>query len=97
MPQPRFYLREWRQHRGWNQDRLAEALHTTAATISRIENGKQAWDGEFLVAAALALNTTPADLVRRRPSDPEAIETVGLNPEQVTILRSMAEQMRKVG
>ena len=96
-PASRFYLREWRKDRGWSQERLAEALDTTKATISRIEAGKQAWDGAFLEAAALALNTTPADIVRRRPEDPEAIEVRGLNPDQVRILNDMADQMRKAG
>lgn len=72
----RLYLREWREHRGLSQERLAEAIGTTAATISRIENRKQNWDQEFLKSAATALQCTPADLLNRDPSDSEAIWSI---------------------
>ena len=93
----RLFVREWRKHRGLSQEQLAERLHTTAATISRIESGKQNWDGAFLEAVAEALNATPADLVRRGPADPQAIETAGLAPEQVELVRGMVEQLKRTG
>ena len=94
---PPLFLRDWRKERGLTQEQLAERLHITKASISRLESGKQGWDGIFLEAAAEALNCTPADLIRRRPGDPDAIEVTGLAPDQVSLVKGMVEQFRRTG
>lgn len=77
-PQPiKLFLREWRQYRdGMTQERLAEAIGTTKATISRIESGKQNWDQEFLQLAAKVLSCDPQDLIVRDPTKPDALWSV---------------------
>lgn len=97
MPQLHIYLADWRKDRGWTQQRLADQLGMTKASISRIENGLQGVNDEFLEAVALALNTTPSDLIRRRPSDPEGIDVTGLRPEQVEAVKNIVEQFRRTG
>jgi transcriptional regulator with XRE-family HTH domain len=67
------YFKEWRLDRGLTQQRLADRMNTTKANISRIESGKQAYTQDYLEACADALNTDPASLIMRDPSDPAAI------------------------
>lgn len=78
--QPRFkqplqptFIRAWRKKKGKNQAFLAEALDVSVATISQIENGEQGYKQEYLEGIAWALGCTPADLLVRDPSDPDAI------------------------
>lgn len=76
-PQPlALHLKAWRQHRGLSQERLAERIGTTAATISRIESRKQNWDQEFLRIAADALSCSPADLMMRDPTGPDPMWSI---------------------
>lgn len=73
-PPLRLFLKQWRQHRDkMSQQRLAEIIGSTKATISRIENGKQNWDQEFLQLAAEALRCEPPDLLMRDPTRPDAL------------------------
>lgn len=70
----RHFIREWREHRGFTQDGLAEILDTTKASISRIESGKQAYTQDFLEAAADVLGTHPGDLLSRMPPTEKAVK-----------------------
>ncbi len=67
---PRLFLREWREYRDLTQQQLADRLDTTSATISRIESGKRDYTGDFLWAAAYALNCHASDLISRTPTQP---------------------------
>lgn len=69
---PHFFFREWRKHRGFNQEELAEMVGVTASTISQLENGKQGFTDSTLMALALALSCTPGDLLMRNPLDQDA-------------------------
>jgi transcriptional regulator with XRE-family HTH domain len=66
-------IKQWREYRGLTQDDLAERLETSKASISRIENGEQAYTQDFLEACAEALRTDPASLLMRDPTDDEAV------------------------
>ena len=94
---PRWFLKEWRKDRGYSQERLAEMIGTTKGYLSDLERGVRRYNQDLLEQLALALNCTPADLIRRRPTDPDSIEIRGLDPEQVNLLQTMAAQMRKTG
>ena len=94
---PRWYLREWRKDRGYSLERLAEMIGTSKGHLGDIERGDRRYNEDILEALAVALRCTPADILRRRPADPEGIETIGLLPEQVELVQGMVEQMRKVG
>lgn len=65
----RHFIAEWREHRGLTQEQLADRLETSAATISRIENLIQPYSQDFLEACADALQTEPASLIMRDPTD----------------------------
>lgn len=66
------YIRQWREHRNLTQDALAERLEMSKAQLSRIETGNQPYTQDFLEACAAALQTDPASLIMRDPSDEEA-------------------------
>lgn len=67
-PAVRMYFREWRKAAGMTQQQVADRLGTTAATISRIENGKLDFSGKFLAAFAFVVGCpNPNDPVTRPP------------------------------
>ena len=103
VPRKPWYLKEWRKVRGFTQDRLAEVTELSKPYISQLERGGRQYNQELLELFAQALNTTPADLINRRPNDPEGVQgvagisTEGLSKEQRALLHGMVEQMRKAG
>jgi transcriptional regulator with XRE-family HTH domain len=64
----RWYLREWRKHRGLTQEQLAEAIDSTKQTVSRMESGATPYNQPFLEACAETLNCHPAELLSRDPA-----------------------------
>jgi len=96
---PPIFLRDWREHRRLTQQQLADRLETTAATVSRIENGNRDYTGAFLLGAADALGCEPGDLIMRPPSQPSLDATLRSAPERIraqiiavaeTLLKSVA-------
>lgn len=75
-PKQRFFFREWRKHRGYNQEQLAEIVGVTPSTISQLETGKQGFTDTTLIALAEALSCSPGDLLMRNPLDTEAAALV---------------------
>lgn len=69
---PQFFFREWRKHRQFNQEELAELVGVTPSTISQLETGKQGFTDSTLTALAEALTCTPGDLLMRNPLDLDA-------------------------
>lgn len=67
------YFRQWREHRGLTQERLADRLGISKAQLSRIEGGKQPYSQDLLEAMAEALQIDEASLLMRDPSDSEAM------------------------
>lgn len=66
------YLRAWRKHRRLTLEQVVEQVgDLTAASLSRIERGKQPYNQGTLEALAEALRSTPADLLGRDPKEAE--------------------------
>jgi len=65
-----------------SQERLAERLDTSVASVSRIETGRQPYTQDYLEALASALQTDPASLLMRDPEEPEAIWSIWDNAKQ---------------
>lgn len=70
----RQYFREWRTHRGMTQAQVVGALElmggdlpATAASLSRLENGKQPYSQPILEALADIYQAEPAALLERNP------------------------------
>lgn len=70
---PHHFIRQWRKRRGLTLEQLAERLHTTHATLSRIETGKMPYSQTLLERLAEELGTTPANLIARDPEGPEEL------------------------
>lgn len=70
------YLKEWRKHRALTQDQVVDRLAAfddpllpaTAASLSRLENGKQPYGQRILEALADIYNCEPDHLIGRNPS-----------------------------
>lgn len=80
------------------QERLAERVGMTTASLSRIERGRQPYNQGTLEALAVALNCEPVDLLIRNPLDPEAPWSIWeqLRPAQrkqaIRLLKALAEE-----
>lgn len=64
---PRHYIKEWRDFRGFTQERLAERVGLTAGAISQLERGLTGYTQPTIEALADALNCEPGDLLDRNP------------------------------
>lgn len=92
-------IREWRKHRGLTLERLAAQAETTAATLSRVETGKQPYSQPLLEALARVLQVEPSELVRSRPPSKEQVELIAtivdMPPDRqrqaLRVLRAVAE------
>lgn len=80
---PKQFIREWRVHRGFTQERLADRMGIARSYVSHIEKGKRRYDQLFLEAAADALNCRPWDLIERPPDARDDIREVldALSPD----------------
>jgi UDP-N-acetylglucosamine 1-carboxyvinyltransferase len=56
-------VRELRTHRGWTQERLAEATKVTRVCIVAVEGGKQNVSMDILIRLANALGVAPESLL----------------------------------
>tara|TARA_Y100000310_G_scaffold182419_1_gene182519 strand:+ start:1327 stop:1755 length:429 start_codon:yes stop_codon:yes gene_type:complete len=63
-------IRLWRKHRNLTQERLAERVTLSVASISRLENGKQPYTQPVLEELANALDCEAPDLIARKPGEP---------------------------
>lgn len=102
------FLRQWREFRGLSQpelvERMKERLATASiSTISRIENGKQAYTQPILEAAAWALGCEPEDILVRNPMDKTAPWSIWDDLKQATpedhanIVRITKALLKKTG
>lgn len=96
---PHHFIREWRKHRGLTLEQLAERLHTTHATLSRIERGLLPYNQPLLERLAEELGTDPASLIMRNPEAGDAIWSIWdtLTPVQRTQLEEVAKVFKKAG
>lgn len=80
----RHFLKEWRQHRGYTQEKAAEMLGMDRSNLSKIENSKVPYDQELLELAAEAYRCDVADLLVRDPTQAEAMWSIwhSLKPDQ---------------
>jgi transcriptional regulator with XRE-family HTH domain len=96
----RTHLKAWRKHRGLTLEQLAARVDTTAASISRIENGKQPYTQALLEALALALSCAPADIIMRDPAAHGSLWSIWDQiqaPEREQALRVLETFTKKTG
>jgi transcriptional regulator with XRE-family HTH domain len=70
------FIRQWRHHRGWTLQRLADRLDMTHSHFSMLERGKRGYTQDTLEKVAGALNTDVASLLMRAPTDPDDIWSI---------------------
>jgi transcriptional regulator with XRE-family HTH domain len=75
-PSVKLYLAEWRDHRGLSQEKLAERVGTTKASISRWENSERDLTTKVLAGIAKALAVEPVQLFRH-PTEPNLDDLLG--------------------
>ena len=70
------FIRQWRQHRGYSLDQLAERVPMDKGNLSKIERGLLPYNQELLERLAEALMTDPASLLMRDPTNDAAIWSI---------------------
>lgn len=87
----RVYLREWLDKRGLTAEQLAGRLDTSKSVVSKLINGKQRYNHDWLERIAYALDCDVPDLYRDplRPSREDLLRQA--SPEQMDQIISFAE------
>ena len=67
------FIRQWRHHKGYSLDQLAERVPMDKGNLSKVERGILPYNQELLERLADALMTDPASLLMRDPTDATAI------------------------
>lgn len=98
---PTFHFRAWRKFRRLTQEALASEIGVQPSSISQLENGKQGFTGETLIAMAKALRCQPAELLLCDPTDKEGFWPLFTRAEKLkgqerAILRAMMEANLKI-
>lgn len=95
----RSFLKEWRKHRGYTQDRLSEMTGLSKPFISQIETGKRQYTQELLELFANALACSAADIIVRDPTDPDGLWSIydQLEPVQRRQVVEIAKTLKRTG
>src|SRR5437660_756816 len=75
------FFRQWRAHRGLSQERLAERLDTSVASVSRIETGRQPYTQDYLEALAGPLTARRAAEAHEPPSPQLTLDGYLIKPD----------------
>lgn len=67
------FIRQWRTHRGYSLDKLAQMVPMDKSNLSKVERGILPYNQEMLERLADSLMTDPASLLMRDPSKNDAI------------------------
>ena len=98
-----FFLKEWRQHKGLTQQRLADRVGLSKPFISELERGIKPYTQATLENLAEALGCEPADLIMRDPTSVDPIWSIwdrvpSVKREQaLLVLMTFAEPEKKAG
>ena len=97
---PRHFIRQWRKHRGYTIEQLAEMVGVTHGAISQLDRGEVSYTQPMLESLAEALMCEPADLIMRDPeSDIWSIHDTlkKVSPEDRETISKIIETFRKAG
>lgn len=97
---PRHFIRQWRTHRGYTLEQVAEMIGVTHGGLSQLERGVINYTQPMLEKLAEALNCEPADLIMRDPSsDTWSIwdQVKNLPEEEQRRVSAVIDAMRKTG
>lgn len=93
------FIRQWREHRGYTQEKLGAMIETSGSMISRIEKGETPYTQDVLEGLAEALMTDIPSLLMRDPTNPEAIWSLWDQAKQGerTMIEEVARTIIKTG
>lgn len=99
LPTQRWFLKQWRKHRGYNQTRMAEMMEMSLGYYNEVETGKRRYNQDILEKAADVLRCDPADIITRDPTSPDAIWSIWdqLQPTQRAQLVEIGKTLKKTG
>lgn len=99
MRKPAHFLKEWRKHRDYTQEQMAERLEITQGHLSKIESGKRDYDQALLEKAAEILQCDVPDLLARNPDDPEGMWSIWENvgPVERRQIVEIAKTFKRAG
>ncbi|WP_417281061.1 MULTISPECIES: helix-turn-helix domain-containing protein [Alphaproteobacteria] len=87
------YLREWLEYRALTAEQLAGRLETSKSVVSKLLNGKQRYNQDWLERFAYALNCEVPDLYRD-PTTPTHDDLLSrATPEQMKQIIDFAEYL----
>lgn len=72
----RHFIKAWRKHRGYTQEKLSEMIGISRPYLAQIETGARDYSQDLLEALSEALRCEPADLIMRDPSQQELLWTI---------------------
>ncbi len=89
------FLRQWRQHRGYSLDQLAERVPMDKSNLSKVERGILPYNQDLLERLADALMTDPASILMRDPASAAAIWSIWdqASPGERAQIESVAEAL----
>lgn len=98
-------LRAWRKFRKLTLEEVAERLENmgispaTHASLSRLENGHQAYTQDLLEGLARIYQTDVANLLVRNPADPDGLWSAidQANPQQRRQIAELAKTVIRTG
>lgn len=70
------FIRQWREKRGMSLSELADRVPMDKGNLSKVERGLLPYNQEMLERLSDALQTEPASLLMRDPTDSEALWTL---------------------
>ena len=70
------FIRQWRVHRGYSLDKLADMVPMDKSNLSKVERGILPYNQEMLERVAESLMTDTASLLMRDPTAPGAIWSI---------------------
>lgn len=76
------YLRDWLAYRSLSADQLAGRMDTSKSVVSKLINGQQRYNQDWLERIAFALNCDVPDLYRP-PNAPTANELLSQMPPEL--------------
>jgi transcriptional regulator with XRE-family HTH domain len=85
-------IRFYRQQKKWSQEQLANKLGKNKSYISRVENGKERPNLEFLVSVADALGINVKDLFDDEYVVPAPKELQDIGMEWIVLNKELKEQ-----
>lgn len=93
-PLDRTFLREWREHAGYDQETAAAQLNVSRTLLSKIENARSPYSQRILERAAELYRCTAAELLIHNPEDPNSLWRLWARAERTSGDRR--EQIRKL-